>query len=147
MSLKYGVIAFWSMISIIGRILLSFIGGTKMKGLSHLFTCQCGISLPLLYKRYPLKPTKNKDNCGTNVRMSNVINIAKKKGITARDNVSIDKPDMPEATNKFTPRGGVIKPIAKLTTMTIPKCIGSKPMLTAIGSKIGVKIMIAANVS
>lgn len=33
--------------------------------------------------------------------------MATKNGNTARDNASIDTPDIPEATNKFTPTGGV----------------------------------------
>ena len=42
------------------------------------------------------------------------------------------------ATNKLIPIGGVTNPIAKLTTIIIPKCTGSKPTLFTIGNKIGV---------
>ena len=44
------------------------------------------------------------------------------------------------ATNKFIPIGGVIKPIARLTTITITKCIGSIPTDVVIGNSIGVSI-------
>ena len=76
-----------------------------------------------------------------------VVSIATKNGIIALEIASIERPEIPDPTNKLTPNGGVMNPIAKLTTMIIPKWIGSIPMFTAIGSKIGVKIMIAANVS
>lgn len=52
---------------------------------------------------------------------SKVNNIAIKKGNTDFDNASIDTPEIPDATNKFTPTGGVMNPIAKLTTIKIPK--------------------------
>lgn len=46
-----------------------------------------------------------------------------------------------DAKNRFAPYGGVMKPIAKLMVITIPNCTGSIPMPTAIGSRIGVRIM------
>ena len=70
-----------------------------------------------------------------------------KNGTVAFAIVIIGNPDTPEPTNKFTPRGGVINPIARLTTMIIPKCIGSYPRLIATGNNSGVKIIIAATVS
>src|SRR5699024_11542945 len=51
------------------------------------------------------------------------------------------------ATNKFNPKGGVTKPIAKDTTIIIPKCIGSIPIAFTTGKKIGAKIKIAGVVS
>ena len=52
-----------------------------------------------------------------------------------------------EATKMFTPKGGVTKPIAKLTTIIIPKYIGFIPKLVMIGINKGVKINIAGVVS
>lgn len=51
------------------------------------------------------------------------------------------------ATNKFTPIGGVMNPIARLTIIMTPKCIGLIPILCTIGIKIGVNINIAGVVS
>ena len=52
-----------------------------------------------------------------------------------------------EATNKFTPKGGVINPIAKFTTIMIPKCVTSTPKAVTTGNNIGANIIIAHNVS
>lgn len=48
-----------------------------------------------------------------------------------------------DATNKVIPTGGVLIPIARLTTQIIPKWIGSIPNCWATGSKIGVLKMMA----
>ena len=48
---------------------------------------------------------------------------------------------MPEATKRLMPIGGVTIPIARLQVMMIPKCTGSTPAAVAIGTMIGVKIM------
>ena len=61
--------------------------------------------------------------------------------------VSNFTPDIIEAVNRFAPRGGVTKPIAKFKIMIIPKWTGLTPTKVTIGNKIGVKIMIAAHVS
>jgi len=45
--------------------------------------------------------------------------VTKKKGMTAIDNAFTEIPDIPEPTNKLTPTGGVMKPIAKLTTIKL----------------------------
>lgn len=50
-------------------------------------------------------------------------------------------------TNKMLPTGGVIVPIQRLNTITIPNSTGDKPHCIAIGRKIGVKIRIAGVVS
>jgi hypothetical protein len=47
--------------------------------------------------------------------------IATKNGTVAFARDSIDKPDIPEPTNRFTPTGGVINPMAKFTIIIIPK--------------------------
>ena len=49
-------------------------------------------------------------------------------------------PVMPEVTNKFNPTGGVIIPISILTTIMIPKWIGSIPSSIAIGNTTGATI-------
>ena len=51
------------------------------------------------------------------------------------------------ATKRLMPKGGVIKPIAKFTTMMIPKCTGLIPMEVATGKRIGASTMIAGVVS
>ena len=38
------------------------------------------------------------------------------------------------------PKGGVITPTESVITITIPKCTGSNPALSAAGTTIGVKI-------
>ncbi|MDD4569101.1 MAG: hypothetical protein PHE70_03105 [Tepidanaerobacteraceae bacterium] len=40
------------------------------------------------------------------------------------------------ATNRLMPRGGVIKPMARATTMIIPKWMGDSPSCRATGSRI-----------
>lgn len=60
---------------------------------------------------------------------------------------SMDNPLTPLATNKFTPKGGVQKPIAKLTVKITPNKIGSTPILDTTGSKIGVNMIMEAIVS
>ena len=44
------------------------------------------------------------------------------------------------ATKRFTPIGGVTKPIARLTTITTPKWMGLTPTAVTIGSRIGERI-------
>ena len=63
---------------------------------------------------------------------------------TMRSNLTFPTLD---ATNKLTPNGGVMKPIAKLATKITPKWTGSTPTVTTIGSKIGVKTTSAEMVS
>ena len=52
-----------------------------------------------------------------------------------------------DATKRFTPSGGVMKPIARLTTMMIPKWIGSTPREVTTGNRMGARIIIAHSVS
>lgn len=54
----------------------------------------------------------------------------------------IDKSDMPVATKRFSPNGGVNMPIAPLTTIIIPKCTGSIPKLSASGRNNGANIVV-----
>ena len=60
---------------------------------------------------------------------------------------SIGESEILEATKRLIPSGGVIKPIAKFTTMIKPKWIGSKPMALATGKRIGANTKIAGVVS
>ena len=52
-----------------------------------------------------------------------------------------------QAANRLTPKGGVIMPSARFTTITIPKCTGSMPKRAATGARIGASTMIDAEVS
>ena len=70
----------------------------------------------------PFKYYKKKSEIfGINTTINSVSNITKKNGTIAFDNFSIDNPEIPDPTNKLTPSGGVIKPIAKFNTIIIPK--------------------------
>ena len=84
---------------------------------------------------------------GTYVSNNNVAIIKTKNGMIPLMTTSNVVSPTREATNKFTPSGGVIKPIAKLVTMMIPKCTGSTPKAVTTGNKIGAKIMMAHTVS
>ena len=53
-------------------------------------------------------------------------------------------PVMPEVTNRLRPTGGVIMPISMLTTMMMPRWIGSMPSCIAIGNRIGARIKMIA---
>ena len=48
-----------------------------------------------------------------------------------------------QATNKSRPTGGVIRPIARFTTIIIPKCNGFTPTALAKGSSKGTRTIIA----
>ena len=77
----------------------------------------------------------------------NAMTIAKMNGIIAIDIRSIESLDIPEATNRFKPTGGVNKPISAPITKMIPKCIGSIPNWVTTGRKSGVKIIKIESVS
>ena len=49
-----------------------------------------------------------------------------------------------QAINRLAPRGGVIKPMDRFITTMIPKWMGFTPSLVTIGSRMGVRIMMAA---
>ena len=68
-------------------------------------------------------------------------------GNAFRDISSMEAPPIPEATKRFSPNGGVWKPMASAQTTTMPTCTGSIPSMYMIGSSTGVRIMIAASVS
>ena len=70
-----------------------------------------------------------------------------KYGTTEREILSIGKPVIPEATNKFMATGGVIMPIAMPTTNKTPKCIVETPRAFINGRKTGVSRIIALEVS
>ena len=56
-------------------------------------------------------------------------------------------PPMPEATNRFSPSGGVMKPIDSTQITTMPTWVGSAPTVYITGSSTGTRIRIAARVS
>ena len=60
---------------------------------------------------------------------------------------SIGESEIREATKRLIPKGGVMKPIAKLVTMIRPKWIGSRPIEVATGKRIGAKTKMAGVVS
>ena len=51
------------------------------------------------------------------------------------------------AANRFTPKGGVIMPSARFTTMIVPKCTPSMPRRSAASARIGASTMMEAEVS
>ena len=66
---------------------------------------------------------------------------AARNGIQAFASFNIGILVMPEATKRLMPMGGVTMPIARLQVMMMPKWTGSTPRATAIGTIIGVRIM------
>ena len=74
-------------------------------------------------------------------------NITRINGTIPFRITSIGESEILEATKRLIPSGGVIKPIAKFTTMIKPKWIGSNPMALATGKRIGANTKIAGVVS
>ena len=56
-------------------------------------------------------------------------------------------PPIAQPMNWVVPTGGVLRPSAQLTRITIPNCTGSMPYWMAIGRKIGVQIRIVLAMS
>src|SRR5699024_2102767 len=88
--------------------------------------------------------TNNIDSCGTNVMTRMLMIIMIMNGMTARTSGSNRVLPTRAPTNSETPTGGVMSPTARFAVMMIPKWIGSMPICVTTGSKIGVKMMIAA---
>ena len=63
-----------------------------------------------------------------------------RKGSAALTTDMIGIPATPDVTKRFKPTGGVIIPISILTTIMMPKCIGSMPNSMAIGNTKGATI-------
>ena len=63
------------------------------------------------------------------------------------ESLSRDTPDIPEETKRFSPNGGVEKPMAQQHTKTTPKWMGSTPRVVMTGSSTGVTNMMMARVS
>lgn len=63
--------------------------------------------------------------------------------------VSLSKDISPtwQAMNKFAPRGGVINPMDRFITTMIPKWTASTPSRVTMGSRMGVRMIMAAFVS
>lgn len=64
-----------------------------------------------------------------------------------REISSIDVLASPEAIKRFSPKGGVSKPISQFITRTTPKCMGSTPRDVITGKRTGVTSMMVAGVS
>ena len=47
---------------------------------------------------------------------------------------------MPHATYRLTPTGGVNRPMARFTIITVPRWMGSMPSCSATGANSGVKM-------
>ena len=69
------------------------------------------------------------------------------KGTTLTTICSTVMPLMPEATNRFSPSGGVWNPMESAQMTTIPTWVGSAPSMYMIGISTGTRIMMAASVS
>lgn len=61
-------------------------------------------------------------------------------GMMARDIDVRGAPEIPLATYKFNPTGGVNNPIAKLTVINTPNTNGSMSKYRITGAKIGTKM-------
>ena len=70
--------------------------------------------------------------------------MAKKDGSIAFEISSMLSPEIAEATKRFIPYGGEMKPQARFTVIISPKCIGSIPIAFTTGSRIGVRMITAA---
>ena len=68
-------------------------------------------------------------------------------GITARPTWPSGSPEMPQATNRQMPTGGVSMPMARLTTMSTPNWIGSTPICGVRAASTGTSRIRAAVVS
>ena len=79
-----------------------------------------------------------------NIRQSNIVAI--NIGISFNTTSSLVFPTR-DATKRLMPNGGVKNPIARLTTIIRPKCIGLNPTDLATGSNIGASTIIAGVVS
>src|SRR5699024_8534114 len=80
---------------------------------------------------------KNVEKNGIYVINNNTMIATTKNGMMPRETANKFDPDIPLATNKFSPTGGVNNPIAKLTVMKTPKTVGSISKCKITGSKIG----------
>jgi len=64
---------------------------------------------------------KNREIDGTYVQRKRIANSAMRKGNTALVILSRVRPLIPQRINKHAPRGGVIRPIVRFSTMIKPK--------------------------
>ena len=63
--------------------------------------------------------------------------MAARKGSTGRTSFSMDRPLMAMPTNRQSPTGGVMWPMAEAIMHTMPKCTGCTPIACATGSITG----------
>src|SRR5699024_2004066 len=98
------------------------------------------LSLSLLNYSTCNKSGKNVEIIGIYVINNKTMIDAIKNGIIALDKSNNDDPEIPLATYRFKPTGGVNKPIAKLTVIKTPNAVGSISKWIITGNNIGTKI-------
>ena len=85
--------------------------------------------------------------CGKRIIMMMQRIFIAQNGSAFIESLSRDTPDIPEETKRFSPNGGVEKPMAQQHTKTTPKWMGSTPRVVMTGSSTGVTNMMMARVS
>ena len=93
------------------------------------------------------RPGNHKAIPGINVISIKAINMAIRKGMTAMLNFSILILPILHPTKRFTPTGGVRKPMDAQMIMTMPKWMGCIPNSVATGSSSGVRMSMFASAS
>jgi hypothetical protein len=76
------------------------------------------VSIPYYH---PRRDGRNRVSPGINIIISNAMHSPAINGNADREIILRSMPDIPEAVTRFTPTGGVICPIARLTVIIIPK--------------------------
>ena len=87
---------------------------------------------------------KNSDKLGMYVNNISTTNITARHGNNHLIIRSIGALPILDAMNRFTPTGGVQRPMVKLTVIIRPKCNGSTPNAETVGNSTGVNRIIAA---
>ena len=95
----------------------------------------------------PDRRGRNSEIDGMNVIASRHTIIAMMKRIIPWHTTSSFTSPIRAATNKLIPNGGVMNPIARFTTMIIPKWIGLSPSDVATGRRMGESTIMAGVVS
>jgi hypothetical protein len=75
--------------------------------------------------QYPTSDGNHRDKLGTKAIKKTAIEAAATNGKTRMMIRSTGSPPMPDATNRFSPKGGVIKPTDKVQITTIPTWVCS----------------------
>ena len=84
---------------------------------------------------------------GIYVSKSTAIIMLRMNGHTALEMDSRVMPPIPQPTKRQTPSGGVTIPMARFTTIMIPKWRGSTPICVTTGRRTGTRMMMEATVS